>query len=246
MKNSLFCFVMLFCLSANAQNNEGSIVYEDKFNIHKTLPPEMEMMKDRIPEFRTSKKVLSFKDNQALYKKYESEEKKPSEFRRRGYRWRMGGADQVDEYYTNLGDNSSVDRKEFFGKEFLIEGERDKLPWKITAEQKQVGSYLCQKAIMKDSTTTTVAWFTPMIPVATGPDNYYGLPGVILHVDVNEGERLITAQNIELKALEEEIERPKKGKKVTKEEFEKIREDKMAEMEKERSGQRGRFMITRG
>ena len=236
----LFSFISILSF---AQNNEGIIIYEDKFNIHMSLSPEMEAMKDRIPEFRTSEKILTFKGNEALYTKYESEEKKPAEFsRRRGFRW---GGDDVNEFYTNTGDNTSVDRKTFFGKEFLIEGEREKLAWKITTEQKQVGSYLCQKAILRDSVSTTEVWFTPMIPVTVGPDEYYGLPGMILHVNIDDGKRTITAQSIDLVALEEEIKRPTKGKKVTKEEFEEIRETKIKEMEQEYGGNRRGYWMRR-
>lgn len=238
MKAVFFALLFFTAFSMAGQNNEGRIIYEDKYNIHKNLPPRMEAMKDRIPEFRSSKKELIFKVDEALYKAYVETTEKPQEFKGEGRRYRWGSRGENNEYYTNVSSMSSVDRREFFGKEFLIEGERDKLPWKITTEQKQVGSYLCQKAILQDSTSTTIAWFTPMIPVAAGPDDFYGLPGMILHVDVDEGTRFITAQSIELKVLDQEIERPSKGKKVTKEEFEKIREEKMKEIEQEYGGNR--------
>ncbi len=241
-------FILLLFLSSVAifaQNNEGVIIYEDKFNVHRGLPPEMEAMKDRIPEFRSSKKELSFKGVEALYKAFKELEEKPQEFNgRRRSNW--GNRGKNNEFYTNVSDMSSVDRQEFFGKEFLIEGTREMPKWKITADQKQVGSYLCQKAILKDSINTTVAWFTPMIPVSAGPDSFYGLPGMILHIDVNDGERTITAQSIELKPLENIITRPDQGKKITREEFEELKEAKMKEMEQEYGGSNRRFMFRRG
>lgn len=234
----IFSFLMGLSITGYSQINEGTIIYEEKFNIHQGLPPEMEAMKDRIPEYRIHKKILTFKNNESLYKAYKDEaEEKPQEFDNRRRRW--GNREDIDELYTDLSDFSSIDRKSFFGKEFLIEGERDIPKWKITAEQKQVGSYLCQKAILKDSTDVTVAWFTPMIPVQAGPDDFIGLPGTVLHIDFNDGLRTITAQTISLEPLSEDITRPDKGKKVTKEEFEKLREEKMKEREQEFGG-RGR------
>ena len=110
----------------------------------------------------------------------------------------------------------------------------------MTGDQKMVGDYLCQKATFSDSTENIVVWFTPMIPVSTGPSDYFGLPGLILHVDINEGERLITAQGIDLKSLEEgDIIRPTEGKNISSEDFAELRDKKMEEMQQERGGRGG-------
>ena len=243
----LFLFTLTLSSTLLAQNNSGEIVYLDKINIHKNLPPEMEAMKERIPEFRESNKILLFNSQEALYKakpKTEAEKQKQQEFRgegRRGRRGgRFGGRNANNQYYTSIADGVSVDSRNLFGKDFLIEGERSPLKWKITGEQKQVGSYLCQKATFQDSTQNIVAWFTPMIPVPAGPDSYNGLPGLILHMDFDEGSRQITATDIQLKALESDmITRPSEGEKITKEEFTKLREEKIKEMEEEFGGRGG-------
>lgn len=230
MKSCFFFLALFFSIILVAQNNEGFIIYEDKYNIHRNLPPEMEAMKDRIPEFRTSKKILSFKGQEALYKAYVEEKDEVQEFRGER-RWGRWNRPDVNEYYSNMSEKVFIDHQEFFGREFLIDGERDVPKWKITAEQKQVGSYLCQKAILVDTSSLTIAWFTPMIPIMNGPGEFFGLPGAVLHVDVDNGMRMVTAQTIELTALEEEISQPNKGKKVSREEFEKIKEEKQKEME---------------
>ena len=247
---------LFLVISLGAQNNSGEIVYLEKINIHKNLPPEMEAMKDRIPEFRESKKILYFNSEEALYKnkpQTEEDKQKQQEFRgegRRGRRGgRFGGRNANNQYYTSVSDKLSVDSRNLFGKDFLIEGDRDPLKWKITGEQKQVGSYLCQKATYQDTTQSIVAWFTPMIPVPSGPNQYNGLPGMILHMDFDDGIRQITAVDIVLKDLEKDlIVKPTKGKKVSEEEFDKIREEKIKEMEEEFGGRggRGRFGGFRG
>lgn len=242
----------LFGTTLVAQNTSGVIEYEDKIDIHKSLPEHMEEFKDRIPQYRTSEKILYFNAEEALYTNPpadETEENKPREFRGegRGMRFRMGGRADKAIFYTNFNESTSLDSRDIFGKKFLIEGEREKLNWKVTAEQKQVGSYLCLKAVYQDSTQNLEVWFTPMIPVSTGPGEYFGLPGLILHIDIDEGKRTITAKNIELKALEEDlIVKPTEGKKVTDEEFKKIQEEKIKEREAEFGGRRGQYMIRRG
>jgi GLPGLI family protein len=247
MKYVLLIIALLFSSSLLiSQNNTGEIVFEDKINIHKNLPPEMEAMKDRIPEFRESKKILYFNSEEALYinkPKDEKELKEQQEFRgegRRGPRGGRFGRNENNKFYTNIADKKSIDFRNFFGKDFLIEGNREALKWKITGDQKQVGSYLCQKATFQDSTQNIIAWFTPMIPVSSGPDNYFGLPGMILHMDFDDGTRQITAIDISLKALEADvIIKPTDGKKITEEEFDKMREEKMKEMEEEYGGKGG-------
>jgi GLPGLI family protein len=246
---STLIFLACFASVTSAQNNSGEIIYLDKINLHKNLPPEREAMKDRIPEFRESKKVLLFNDQAALYKtkpKTEAEKKEQQEFRGEGRRrrgGRFGGRNNNNQYYTSISNGIFVDSRNLFGRDFLIEGKRSPLKWKITGEQKQVGDYLCQKATYQDTSQKIVAWFTPMIPVPAGPNQYNGLPGMILHMDFDEGSRQITAIDISLKTIEADaIVQPTEGKKVSDDEFKKIRAEKMKEREEEFGGQgRGRF-----
>jgi len=67
---------------------------------------------------------------------------------------------------------------------------------------------------MRDSTKgeKIVAWFTAAIPVSDGPEGYYGLPGMILELEINNGTATISTSKITL-SLEEKIVLPKqKGK----------------------------------
>jgi GLPGLI family protein len=66
------------------------------------------------------------------------------------------------------------------------------------------------------------AWFANNFPVPIGPELYFGLPGAILELDINDGDIVITAKKIELKALTEDINLPKKmkGKKITGKQYE--------------------------
>ncbi len=236
--------LLLLPVYCTAQITSGIVTYEDKQNLHKNLPAEMEAMKDRIPEYRTSEKVLTFTDTEAYYARKprtEEDKKKNAEFT--GERRRRGPGrrdrNRNNKFYTNFEENKSIDSRDLFGKTFLIEGEREAKAWKITADQKEVGDYLCQKAIYQDSTTNIEAWFTPMIPISSGPDDYFGLPGLILHLDIDEGTRTITATEIQAGGKEAiTISKPEKGKKVTMEEFKSIREKKVKEM-REEYGDRG-------
>jgi GLPGLI family protein len=50
----------------------------------------------------------------------------------------------------------------------------------------------------KDVTIT--AWYTPEIPVNQGPENYWGLPGLIL--EINDGKTVILCSKIVLNPKE--------------------------------------------
>ncbi|WP_354667547.1 GLPGLI family protein [Polaribacter vadi] len=70
-------------------------------------------------------------------------------------------------------------------------------------------------------TLEVTAWYSPQIPISSGPDSYYGLPGLIL--ELNTGRTTMLCTEIVLNPSEAlEIDKPKKGKKVDREEYNKI------------------------
>jgi len=77
--------------------------------------------------------------------------------------------------------------------------------------------------------TTITAWYTPDIPVSTGPSNYWGLPGLIL--EVSDGKTTILCSKIVLNPKEKtEIKKPNKGSRVTQAQYEETVAKKMEEM----------------
>lgn len=101
----------------------------------------------------------------------------------------------------------------------------------------------------KDSTNTKekipakkmlniTAWYSPQIPVSTGPDKYYGLPGLILELNAGRTTMLCTEVTISSKDVLE-IKEPNKGKEVSRDEYNKIVKIKTEEL-KERFKNRGR------
>jgi GLPGLI family protein len=87
--------------------------------------------------------------------------------------------------------------------------------------------------------TVVTAWYTPDIPVNQGPENYWGLPGLIL--EVNDGKTIVLCSKIVMNTKEKkEIKPQTKGKVVTQAEYDKIATEKMAEMREMNQGQGGR------
>lgn len=85
----------------------------------------------------------------------------------------------------------------------------------------------------------TIAWFCPFIPVSSGPSAFLGLPGLVLEVNIKDGDRTLIAQSVELTKIDKKLlVKPRKGKKVSQDAFDKIVEEKLKEMgaEGSRSG----------
>ncbi|MCK0130051.1 GLPGLI family protein [Flavobacteriaceae bacterium F08102] len=152
----------------------------------------------------------------------------------------------TDVRYKNTKENRYTVKKEYLGKVFLIKDELKPIKWVLDKATKNIGKYTCYKATFIDSITTTsisdkgeisevkkervtTAWYTPEIPVTTGPANYGGLPGLIL--EINDGSLTLICTKIVLNPTNKfEIDEPKKGKIVSQQEFDKIQKKKNKEM----------------
>jgi len=78
--------------------------------------------------------------------------------------------------------------------------------WQITNEEKNIAGFKCKKAISNIKGYHFEAWFTDEIPIAVGPDQFDGLPGLILYV--NTGYLEIIAKNIKFLKNSKIIEMP--------------------------------------
>lgn len=88
------------------------------------------------------------------------------------------------------------------------------------------------------------AWYTPEIPVNQGPENYWGLPGLIM--EVSTGKTVILCSKVVLNPKDKkDIKAPTKGKAVSQKEFDEIVKKKMEEM-REMGGGRGGFQMRVG
>lgn len=125
-----------------------------------------------------------------------------------------------------------------------------------TKEDEQVKDSSAVASTEKKETTITmddieipkeeevVAWYTMQIPVNNGPGDFWGLPGLIL--EINSGRTTILCSKLVMNPAEKKpIEKPTKGKEVTRVEYTEIVTNKMKEM-REMYGGRGRGRGGRG
>ncbi len=106
------------------------------------------------------------------------------------------------------------------------EDKKEELKKEEAKQENRSTNFMDQWEVPKEIVVT--AWYTPDIPVNQGPENYWGLPGLIL--EVSDGKTVILCSKIVLNPKEKkEIKAPKKGKLVTQAEYDKIVADKMQE-----------------
>lgn len=228
----IFANIFISALFAQGDKPSGLVIYEKTRKLEIKLSGDAAGMEKNLPKERKTYKEFWFTGEATLYRN--APEKKEDEVVQEssGGRMMMMRIQEPEEFiYTDLKAKQNTEQRDFMSRKFLIESKTDTVQWKLTGNQKTLLGYVCMEAELNGSDKKTLAWFTPMIPVSSGPDGYTGLPGLILYMDIDEGKTLIEAKSVEMKAVDAKIMvKPKEGKKVSVSEFRKIREDKMKEM----------------
>ena len=246
--------IALITTSVMAQDFQGVATYKTHRKVELKLDStqmggEMyeRMMATLKKQFEKTYK-LTFSKEESLYKEEEQlEAPQPA-----GMQIVVAGIGGSDILYKNTKENRYTNQNESFSKMFLIQDEMEKLDWQLGSETKNIGDYTCYKATLtrerevresgvsidgdkefddtpKLETYEIVAWYTPQIPISNGPEEYHGLPGLIL--EVNDGSQSIMCSKIVLNPNEKlKITEPSKGKKISQEEYDKIMDKKMKEM----------------
>ncbi len=225
------------------EQNSGTARYDEKMKLEIKLEGESAQYSDMLPKEKTEKKVLYFTPEASVYmNNAETSNSETMEQESAGamIQVRIENSDNV--VYRNLKENKRTEQREFMSRMFLIESDAGKTDWKLTGGQKTILNFPCQEAIREDDGKKVRAWFSPAIPVPTGPQNFGNLPGLILSVDINDGKRIIMATSVDFSPVDKSLlAKPKKGKKVTEEEYKKLVDEKMKEMGAE--GGSGQQMI---
>ncbi len=257
----------LIVVHVNAQEFQGVATYKSKRKVEikldsSQMSSEMhqQMMKMLNKQFEKTF-ILTFNKEESVYK----EEEALAPPQPAGMQVVMVATGGADVLYKNTADQRYTNQNDLFGKIFLIKDKLQTTDWKLESETKNIGEYACFKATTttererreggisvngdKDlnadenkepemETITITAWYTPQIPVSTGPGNYHGLPGLIL--EVNDGTETVICSKIVLNPDDGiDISEPKKGKEVTQAEFDDIMEKKMKEMRERYDSKRG-------
>ncbi len=219
------------------------------------------MIADRMNNYLEKTYVLTFNEKESIYR----EEEKLETESKGGMMNIMMGSFSPGVQYKNLETLQILEEREFYGKQFLINDTIRDLEWTLEKESKQIGQYTVFKAtamknmdennlglarrnenkekelkngneieVSKEMIVT--AWYTPQIPLKNGPGEFSGLPGLIL--ELNFYRTTILCSKIVMNPNElAVIKIPKKGKEMTRKEYNAIVKKKVEEM---RENYRGR------
>ena len=259
----LIIILLFLSFEGYSQDFLGKAYYMSKSTVNmdwmKNMPPERQKyMKARIKTALEKNYILDFDSSSSYFKEEVTLEAGGSGGG--GFNWMqfVAGPAQGD-IYKDIQENMYINKRELFGKIFLITDSIAPTKWVMTGETKKIGIYNAYKAsytkeveedvfsfsrrqrdnqnaneennpiLPKTKTVVMTAWFTPEIPVSTGPAMYGGLPGLIL--EISDGNRTMLCTKVVLNPEEKiKIKEPSKGKVVTNSEFNKIQGDKMNEM----------------
>ena len=249
--NFLFIMTLMVISTVSAQDFQGVATYkshrkmdfkdDDSKNDSKISPDLRKQLEDQLRQQSQQEYTLNFNRNESTYKKNEKlKAPTPS----------SGGititvSDGTDLRYKNIKERRYTNQTEIYGKQFLIKDSIRNQNWELLNETKNIGQYTCFKAQLKTEVKTrivtedglemvmkeriTTAWYTPQIPISNGPAEFGGLPGLIL--EINDGKLTLICSKIVINPEDTiTINEPKKGKKVSQQEFNDIMEKKSKEM----------------
>ena len=268
MKRTIAFLSLLLFLGAGlqatfAQGFTGRAYYKStsqfsiKMDSTKMAPEQIAQIQASLKKQMEQNYILSFNQTESTWKKEESLGGGPATASAGGAVFMVATSGEGSTLYKNIADQSFLEQQDMMGKAYLVKDMLEPVEWELSEETKKVGNYTVQKASytrivdskrfstgmtemenVKDTLQVTV-WFTPEIPVAHGPENFFGLPGLILEVQ-NQGRTLI-CEKIELNPSADPvvIERPSKGKEITQAEFRTVQEEGMKQMMNRYKGKPG-------
>ena len=230
MKTFLLILFSLLSINFFAQKS-GTIVYKESIKLEIDMPEGNEELLKNIPTSQSFDKVLIFNENESIYENKGLPQDIDVSHEEDGSEMNIVIKSPESKVYLNTKDDTYINSQEFFGRHFLITDKIKKLEWKVLGEQKKVLDYVCIKAEAKGDDGPIVAWFAPQLAVKNGPNGFVGLPGMILALEQDGGNRTTIASSIDLKAVDPvTLVKPTKGKVVTRDEFNKMKDEKMKEM----------------
>jgi len=249
-------------ITATAQGLTGRAFYKSSSKISfsmdstKMAPDVMADLQKQLKKQMEREYVLTFSQTESNWKQVESLGGGPATASSGGATIMISTGNQDKLLYKNVAEQNYIEEEDLMGKGFLVKDSLRNYDWELTGESKKIGDYTCQKAIYsrivdskvfsmgKDEmeaskdTVNVTAWFTMQIPVSHGPDDFWGLPGLILELQNNGmtyiAERIVLNPNDPVK-----IEIPKKGEMISREDYQALSEEKMNEMMKRYSGKPG-------
>lgn len=207
---SLLIMVLFLFTGAHAQIfiNKAKIEYEVKSDIRKTMGNNSwaEMLKDKLPRFRTGYYDLTFADNKSLYQFDHWGDPKLPDFM-------LTGEDLI-KYYYDFNNGTYNEQKNVEGSIINIADSIPKLKWKVINDYRVIAGFNCRKAVAVVLDSVYVfAFYTEEITLPGGPASFNGLPGTILGITVPRLYTSWIATKVEVNGIDQKAIMPFNSKK---------------------------------
>ena len=263
---SILISLFFLTIQVNAQKFQGKAYYFSKSKMElgnwgaRMSEGQKKQIQNRLKNRLEKIYILSFNMQESTF----VEEEKIDAISGATDSW--GGYFSRGDLHKNMKKNEIIQSQEFYGKRFLVKDKLLNIEWNLGSETKNIGNYTCYKAAAmikksdlnwfdfswgdlrpsSDETKKTTepligieAWYTPQVPIAHGPAEYGGLPGLIL--EVSAGNTTLLCSEIILNPKEKiNITAPEKGEIISKKGYTSNIRKKMLEMRNNRIGRRSR------
>lgn len=199
MKNFFLFFCFFTLLGVNAQNSQiaGQVIYDYQLN-----PSE------GTGSYNVSS-ILNFTQNESLYE--------------------LDHGNATSQSSSDMDFNIKSEDNEFIFKdsksqkiyyrdmisfsEFYIKDNLNMMDWTLNENTKEILGYSCQEATTSYGGRFYIAYYSPEIPINTGPWRFSGLPGLILEVHSIDKALNLKATSIKIEDKQIEINNPYQNKK---------------------------------
>ncbi len=214
MKRFLIPFFLVLATCLNAQN-----AYEGVYHQTISLPEDISMIEDEatrqalIDDFAKMKTpyTFAFSDGKSF-------------FRPVNITKAVIGTRSI--IYVDYAAGKMVTQEDVQGKMYLLNEKYVPGKWTILDDTDTIAGYACKKAVLGVD-GEIVAWFTEEIPIPAGPMGYGSLPGLIVKLEMENMTYTLSSINPVKKVS---VKAPSGGKKVTRDELDKIIVEKAQQM----------------
>lgn len=221
MRKLFFILSLFYSIYSNAQNNkitEGEVIYnvvlgKNRANIEKDISKENSWIsttaiKEALGMMFSSNKgikhTIKFNKTNALSIPNTSPEART----KKGFNTTQIFLEEDGIYYTDLANKIVYNDTNILNKNVIVKHYIPELKWNITNETKTINGYKATKATVKykfekengkQIYKTATAWFSEEIPIKVAPQQFYGLPGLVIMLEA--GGMTYTLESIQNKKV---------------------------------------------
>lgn len=189
----LFFFLLTVGSSFAQMITEGKVVFERKTNLEKRFKgQEMnrwmrgDLKKPKIDVFE-----LYFNDTASFFKPIEEDVPDEREW-----------STMKNATYQNFNQGIRKQEFSFWGTKLLLEDSLHSRTWRMTESKRSIAGYNCRQAVWQANDSTRIyAWYAEELVASTGPETFYGLPGVILGLAIEDGSVVYFAKEVKVQKV---------------------------------------------